>query len=77
MYIACAARPTRQTCHTRRLGENEFATSSHVISLPVAPSIAQLPEAQRQTLIQAARDYLNTFRSSATVQPGEMYRYNT
>jgi hypothetical protein len=68
--------PTRQTCHTRRLGENEFATSSHVISLPVAPSIAQLTEVQRQALIQATHNYLDTFRSSETVHPGEMYRYN-
>ena len=66
----------QQTCRTRRLGENAFATSSNVISLPVPPSITQLPEAQRQALIQATRDYLDTFRSSETIQPGEMYRYN-
>ena len=69
--------PNQQTCHTRRLGENAFATSSNVISLPVAPSLAQLPQSQRQALIQATRNYLDTFQSSETVQPGEMYRYNT
>lgn len=68
--------PAQQTCHTRRQGGNEFAGSSSVINLPVPPSIAQLPPAQRQALIQATRDYLATLQSNATVQPGEMYRYN-
>ncbi|GAC1618763.1 MAG: hypothetical protein NVS4B9_09280 [Ktedonobacteraceae bacterium] len=66
-----------QTCHTRRQGENAFASSSNVVSLPVPPSIAQLPQAQRQALLQATRNYLDTFQSSETVHPGEMYRYNT
>ena len=69
--------PDRQTCFTRRLGENEFASSSNVINLPIAPSIAQLSEQQRQALLQVTRNYLDTFRSSETVQPGELYRYNT
>ena len=69
--------PTRQTCRTRLLGENAFAISSNVISLLVAPSIAQLPQAQQRALIQATQGYLDTFRSSESVQPGELYRYNT
>jgi len=68
--------PARQTCHTRRQGGNEYAGASSVINLPAPPSIIQLPQAQRLELIQAARDYLASFQSSETVQPGEMYRYN-
>jgi hypothetical protein len=69
--------PVHQTCHTRRQGGNEFAGSSSVINLPVPPSIAQLPPQQRLALLQATRDYLATLQSNETVQPGEMYRYNT
>ncbi len=68
--------PDWQTCRTRRLGGNAFASASNVINLPVPPSIAQLPPEQRLALIQATRNYLATFQSSDTVQPGEMYRYN-
>ncbi|GCE48125.1 hypothetical protein EI42_04123 [Thermosporothrix hazakensis] len=49
----------------------------NLITFPQHLSLQQLPPAERASLQKATQQFLDTRRSSDTVQPGELYAYNS